>query len=69
YKADRTHVYVADPAFGLIKYTKEEFLKGWISQPSPDKENSEGILLVMEPSLIFYETEKGAPVKKSFSFL
>ncbi len=69
YKADRKHVYVADPAFGLIKYLKEEFLKGWISQPNPVKENSEGILLVMEPSLIFYDTEKGAAVKKSFSFL
>jgi len=24
-------VFVADPAHGLIKYTKEEFLKGWLS--------------------------------------
>lgn len=69
YKVDRAYVYVADPAFGLIKYKKEEFLKGWISQPNPDKEASEGILLVLEPSLSFYEAEKVSAGKKSFGFL
>jgi ATP-binding cassette subfamily B protein len=31
YKVTKDTVYVADPAFGLVKYTKTEFLKNWIS--------------------------------------
>lgn len=28
-KVKKNTVYVADPAFGLVKYSKEEFLDGW----------------------------------------
>ena len=31
YKIGKNKVYVADPAEGLIAYTREEFLKGWLS--------------------------------------
>ena len=30
YKIKDNHIYVADPAFGKIKYTKEQFLAGWL---------------------------------------
>jgi len=30
-KIKRNKVYVADPQLGLLKYSKQEFLKGWIS--------------------------------------
>ena len=31
YKIKKDKVYVADPGHGLVIYTKEEFLRGWIS--------------------------------------
>ena len=42
YKIKGDTVYVADPAFGLVTYTKEEFLKGWIS--TKDTANTQQIL-------------------------
>ncbi|MCC8145206.1 MAG: peptidase domain-containing ABC transporter [Bacteroidales bacterium] len=49
-------VYVADPAFGLIKYTVNEFLDGWIST----RENNvdKGMVLMVAPSIRFYQEEK-----------
>lgn len=67
YKIGKNTVYIADPGHGLLKYTKEEFLKAWKSTAN------EGILLLLEPTPEFnidYEhlsTEDGA--KKGFSFL
>ena len=29
YKIEKNIVYVADPDYGLIKYSKEDFIKGW----------------------------------------
>jgi ATP-binding cassette subfamily B protein len=51
--SNNTSISVADPTHGHIKYTKEEFLKGWISIKSND-ENS-GIVLLLEPTPKFYE--------------
>ncbi len=31
YKIRKDHVYVADPAHGLVKFSTREFLNGWIS--------------------------------------
>ena len=36
-------VYISDPALGLLTYTKDEFLKGWISTKSEG--NKEGAVL------------------------
>jgi len=41
------HVYVADPAFGLIRYDKADFLRGWLSQR---QQTGEGLLLLLEPT-------------------
>lgn len=67
YKADNKHVYVADPAFGKLKLTNEEFLKGWIS----DIENGEGhgIALLLEASPSFYTLKNEKVNKTSFAFL
>lgn len=42
-------IYVADPAHGLLKYRKDEFLTGWLST----KENgiNKGVALMLEPTL------------------
>lgn len=53
YKITNNKIYVADPAKGKITYTKQEFLKNWIST----KENGEdqGIALILQPTPDFYE--------------
>ncbi|MEM7367252.1 MAG: peptidase domain-containing ABC transporter [Bacteroidota bacterium] len=56
HKVTATHVFVADPAFGKIKYSKEKFLEGWLYNK---REDEEGILLLLEPSPDFYEREEG----------
>lgn len=64
YEASETEVKVADPAFGLITYSPEEFLKGWI----PDKvksEDAESILLLFEPTPAFYDQEENEEQKRS----
>ena len=53
YKIKGDTVYVADPAFGLVQYTKEEFLKGWIS--TKDTANAQQLL----PTLQEYFSQKG----------
>jgi len=56
YEVKRNIVYVSDPAHGLIKYRKEEFIQAWQNNPKAD-EHSEGIVLLLEPSSKFYEQE------------
>ena len=45
-------VQIADPAHGMLSYTKDEFLKCWIAQ------GNEGIALLLEPSTQFYKEEE-----------
>jgi ATP-binding cassette subfamily B protein len=47
--------YVADPANGLLKYTKDEFSKSWLSSQSNSE--AKGICLLMEPSPHFYNLD------------
>lgn len=67
HKIKKNTVYIADPGHGLLKYTKEEFLKAWKSDVN------EGILLLLEPSSEFYEepssNENVVTKSKGFSFL
>ncbi|SHM80799.1 ATP-binding cassette, subfamily B [Chitinophaga jiangningensis] len=64
-----TTIHVSDPAYGLIKYTKQEFIDGWIGRGKKDNEE-EGIALLLEPTPVFYEAESATPrSRKNFSFL
>lgn len=45
YRADKKHVWVADPMKGRVRYTHEEFAKGWC-----DRETHLGVLLAVEPT-------------------
>lgn len=69
YKIDKNQVHVADPAFGLINYSKLEFIKGWISQSDSIAVTGEGVLLVLEPTPEFYEVEDESSPKNNFNFL
>lgn len=67
YKIKRDHVSVSDPAFGQTVYTKEEFLKGWISTRSEGEAKGSVLLLQPTPDFLNQDDE---PVKKSgFSYL
>jgi len=67
-KVKKNKVYVADPAYGMLTYSKQEFLKSWQSDAN------EGMLLLLEPTPEFYEREDSGekqPARKimGFSFL
>jgi ATP-binding cassette, subfamily B, bacterial len=53
---------VADPAKGIITYTKEEFLQHWVSNKTDG--NEEGIALLLEPTPAFYNYEEDATATK-----
>ena len=61
-------ISVADPAHGIIKYTKEEFVKCWISTKADDE--NKGIALLLEATPKFYELkgEKSDRTKIGFLF-
>ena len=47
---------ISDPAIGLIEYSKDEFLKFWIGN-NANKNIEEGIVLFLEPTPKFYQSE------------
>jgi len=63
---NKVKIWVADPAHGLVKYTKDEFLRCWLS----DKKEGEGkgIALPLEPGTDFYTIEDEKPDKTKFRF-
>ena len=70
HKLDKKHVHVADPAFGLIKYSHADFTKNWLPQKN-QTDDSEGLVMVLEPSEHFTKdlSEKETIPKTGISFL
>lgn len=48
YRSDKKHVWVSDPAKGHVKYSHEEFKKGWYQQ-----DEQQGVLLAVETTADF----------------
>ena len=67
YKIKKDKVYIADPAFGLVTYSKEEFLKEWISTKKEGE--NRGICLILEPTPDFYTQKDEKLNRKGFSLL
>jgi ATP-binding cassette subfamily B protein len=63
-KKDR--IYVADPGFGLLDYSSEEFCRGWLNSKHP-RPDDEGIVMVLEPSPSFYEETDNVGTTKQLS--
>lgn len=62
-------IYISDPSYGLIAYTKEEFIKFWIGENAGEN-TEEGIALLLETTPAFFQNEFDNEEKKmSFSFL
>lgn len=53
YKIQNEQFSIADPTFGLIKYTKEELAKSWCSNQA----KGTGTMLLLRPTDAFYEVE------------
>jgi len=65
YKTKKKKIFVADPAHGLLTYSREEFLKGW-SVAGDD----EGIVLLVETTPDFLnEEDEEAPRKNGIKFI
>jgi ATP-binding cassette subfamily B protein len=67
YRISKDKVFVADPAFGLVKYSRQEFLKNWISVHQEDQKK--GLALLLETTPDFYAEEGEKIDKSSFRFL
>ncbi len=63
YKVSKKYVWVADPAKGKMKLSRDAFENGWIS------DGQKGITLLLEPAPGFYEFEGEKSDRKGLSFL
>lgn len=57
-KKNTTFVYAADPAHGLLKYSKKEFLNCWLSTISEGEEKGFGLLIEPTPDFYLADDEK-----------
>lgn len=60
HKIKRRKVYVADPAHGLLTYSRGEFVRGWVTN-----QNSDGVLLLLEPTPDFFSQPKEPSTNKT----
>ncbi|MFA9389554.1 MAG: peptidase domain-containing ABC transporter [Prolixibacteraceae bacterium] len=67
YKIKGDKIWVADPAQGLLTYTHEEFMKGWIGTRS--NEQDMGLCLLLEPTPDFFSFDQEKANRSSFRFL
>ena len=56
YKIKKEVYYISDPAHGLLKYNKSDFVKSWIGENIEDT-IEDGIALLLEPTPRFYNDE------------
>ena len=63
YHSDKKQVWVSDPAKGRVKYSHEEFKRGWYQ-----KDENQGVLLAVEPTAEFKDSKAEREQKRtSFS--
>lgn len=68
YKIKKDVVYISDPSYGLITYTKDEFISRWIGNNATE-DTKEGITLLLEVTPKFKQLNWEETDKKSFKFL
>ncbi|PWL40243.1 ABC transporter ATP-binding protein [Flagellimonas aquimarina] len=68
YKIQKDIVYISDPSYGLITYTKDEFISHWIGNNANDQ-TKEGIILLLEVTPKFNKQKWESTDKTSFLFL
>lgn len=60
YHANKKYIWVSDPAKGRIKYTHEEFKKGWYQKGA-----KQGVLLAIEPTTEFKDSKAEREQRKN----
>lgn len=68
YKIKKDTIYVSDPAMGLLKYGKEEFLEHWIGEGASSN-TVEGIGLIVEPTPKFHEQSYDQETRYGLRFI
>ncbi|PIA79224.1 ABC transporter ATP-binding protein [Gaetbulibacter sp. 4G1] len=68
YKVKKDVVYISDPSYGLITYTKDEFISRWIGNNATES-NKNGITLLLEVTPKFKQLNWEETNKKTFRFL
>jgi ATP-binding cassette, subfamily B, bacterial len=69
--SDEWEIHLADPAYGLITYSKDEFMRGWINKKKYEN-TDEGILLALETTPEFFQiesTDEATQKTKGLSYL
>ncbi|MCY0971132.1 peptidase domain-containing ABC transporter [Chryseobacterium wangxinyae] len=62
-------IYISDPSYGLIKYSKDEFIRSWIGENANDK-TKEGIALILDTTPAFFDDMMHVTENRnSFKFL
>jgi len=56
YKIKKNTFYISDPAHGLLKYNKQDFMKSWLG-PNVSEDAEEGIALLIEFTPRLHENE------------
>lgn len=56
YRVRRDTIYVADPGHGLIRYSRAEFMEGWLGRDAGA--DAAGLVLLLEPTPEFYEHDQ-----------
>lgn len=60
-------IYVSDPAYGLVNYSKKDFINSWISTRNSNE--NEGVVLILEPTVDFYNQNEEIENKQKFSLI
>ncbi|SFO16889.1 ATP-binding cassette, subfamily B [Algoriphagus ornithinivorans] len=68
YRIRKDTVYISDPAYGLISYSKEEFISRWIGNNATEH-TQEGVTLLLEPTPAFRKMKWEEKEKRSLGFL
>ncbi|WP_433813005.1 peptidase domain-containing ABC transporter [Flavobacterium johnsoniae] len=67
YNIKNNFYYISDPAMGLVKYSKEDFIKNWLGK-NANENTAEGIALFLEPTPKFYQSEFDTEEKNRVGF-
>jgi len=67
YKISKETIWAADPAVGLVKFSRKDFEQNWATTISDGKPT--GLVLIIEPTPSFFEASNDIEKKNGFSFL
>ena len=67
YQIKKGIYYISDPAFGLLEYCQEDFIKSWVGNKA-DATTEDGIALLLEPTPKFFQSEFDKEENKGLGF-